>query len=112
MVNSRSNVEAVSDLATLVLGKPPGDSLPVFCAHSFARNRQFALLESVQEGNNIPQKNVPDESVDLRTACIRSGHATDRATAPVTSTRVALASTGKCLRPSENRIRLVRNIVI
>ena len=37
-------------LPTLFLGKPPGDSLLVFSAHSFTSNWQLALLESVDEG--------------------------------------------------------------
>ena len=43
----------VSFLTTLFLGKPPGGSLPVFSAHLFARNRQLALLQSVEEGNKF-----------------------------------------------------------
>ena len=41
----------VSYLTTLFLGKPPGGSLLVLSAHSFASNGQLALLESVDEGN-------------------------------------------------------------
>ena len=55
-----------SYLITLVLGK--GGSLPVLRAHSFASNRQLALLESAEEGICFPGKNVLDARVDLRTA--------------------------------------------
>ena len=40
-------------LTTLFLDKPPGSSLPVFSAHSLARNVQLALLESAEEGNSF-----------------------------------------------------------
>ena len=37
--------QAVNYLTTLVLGKLPRGSLPVYSAHSFATNLQFALHE-------------------------------------------------------------------
>ena len=40
------------------------------------------LLQSKEEGKKSPRKNVAEARVDLRDACIRRGHATDRATAP------------------------------
>ena len=49
--------------------------------HSFASNGQLAFLESAEDGNYFPRKNVPDARIDRRT-CLRSLHATDRATAP------------------------------
>ena len=40
----------VSYLTTLFLGKPSGGSLTVLSTHSFASNRQLALLESGKDG--------------------------------------------------------------
>ena len=35
------------------MGKPPGGSLPVFSAHSFARNCQLVLRESAEQRNKF-----------------------------------------------------------
>ena len=56
MVNSRGHVGTVSYLTTLFLGKPPGGSLLVLSAHSFASNLQLALLESAEEENYFSTK--------------------------------------------------------
>ena len=51
-INSRGHVRTVSYLTvitTLLLGKPPGGSLTVFKAHSFASNWQLALCGSAKE---------------------------------------------------------------
>ena len=72
----------VSYLNTQFLSKPPGGSLPVLSAHSFASIRQVALLESAEEGNYFSTKECArreDRSLDC---CLGSGPATDRATAP------------------------------
>ena len=53
-----------------VSGTPSGGSLPVI------------VLILSPETDNFAQNNVPDERVDLWTACIQSGHAIDQATAP------------------------------
>ena len=58
----------VSYLTTLFLGKPPVGSLPVLSANSFASNQQLAHLESAEEGNYFPRKNVPDARIDHGTA--------------------------------------------
>ena len=72
-----------SGLTTLFHGKPTRGSLPVFIAlHSFASNGQLALLKSAEGGNISLGKNVLNRKVDLGSTCIRSGHATDQATAP------------------------------
>ena len=47
-----------------------------------ATEKLLKILESAEEGKTSPRKNVPDAWVDLGTACIRSRHATDRATTP------------------------------
>ena len=50
---------------------------------SLASNRQNAFLESVEEGINSRRKKELDASVDLGTACIRSGHVIHPAARPV-----------------------------
>ena len=45
----------VSYLTTLFQGKPPGDSLPVFSAHSLASNRQFVLELAKEEKNSLTE---------------------------------------------------------
>ena len=50
------------------MGKPPRSSLPVLSAHSFTSNWQLAVLESAEEGNYCPQKNVSDVRIDRGTA--------------------------------------------
>ena len=62
----------LSDFIRLFLGKLPGGRLTVFGAHSFASN----LCSSRISGG--PRKKVPDATVDLGDAFIRSGYATDR----------------------------------
>ena len=51
--------------------------------HSFASNGKLTFLESVEDGNYFPRKDVPDMRID-RSTCLRSRklHATNRATAP------------------------------
>ena len=46
----------ISYLTTLFLGKPPGGSLPVLSAHSFASNCQIALLESEEKGKFFDER--------------------------------------------------------
>ena len=55
----------------LFLGKPPGGSSPVLSAHSFASTRQLALLESAEEGNIFPQKNVLHAGFHLRSTAYK-----------------------------------------
>ena len=65
-------------------------SLPVLSAHSFASNWQLLFLNQRKRENgrrNVfmtksPRKNVPDVGIELGAACMPSGHASDRATAP------------------------------
>ena len=71
-LNSRGHDRMVSYLTTLPLRKPPGGSLPVLSAHSFASNWQFALLQSARVKNS-PRKNVPN----MRNNLGGSLHATD-----------------------------------
>ena len=77
-------------LTTLFLGKPSEGNLSVLSVHSFAINQQMVFLNQGKRKNghrNIFmkksfRKNVPDVGVDLGSACIPSGLATDRATMP------------------------------
>ena len=81
----------VSDLTTLFLGKPLAGSLPVLSAHSFASNRQLALLESAEDGKKISTKQKCTGREDQsRDRCLRIGHTTDRATAPGPNIRYAI----------------------
>ena len=65
-------------------------SLPVLSAHSFASNWQLLFLNQRKRENGrrnlfmtkSPRKNVPDVGIELGAACMPSGHASDRATAP------------------------------
>ena len=70
-----------SYFTSLFLGKPPGGSLPVLSAHSFASNRQLALLESAEEGKLFQERCAGREDRS-RDRCLQSGHATDQVTAP------------------------------
>ena len=76
-------------LTTLFLGKPLG-SLPVLSAHSVPSNWQLLSLNQWKRENgrrNVfmtksPWKSVPDVGIELGAACMPSGLASDRATAP------------------------------
>ena len=65
-------------------------SWPEFSAHSFASNWQLLFLNQRKRENSCrmffmnksPRKNVPDVGIELGAACMQSGHASDRATAP------------------------------
>ena len=48
------------------------------------------VLAHYSKGEISPWKNVPDVTVDLGTACIRSGYATNRATVPSFKNRMDL----------------------
>ena len=69
----------VSYLATLFLGKPPENSLPVLRTHSFASNWQLALLESAEERIFSTNECAVSKGRSWD-HCLRSGHATDRVT--------------------------------
>ena len=56
-----------------------GGSLPVFSTHYFTN---LLFLNQWKKGEKTPRKNVPEVRGDLGAACIRSGNATYRATAP------------------------------
>ena len=64
--------------------------LPVFGVHSFASNWQLLFLNQRKRENGrrnyfmskSPRKNVPDVGIEFGAACMPSGHASDRATAP------------------------------
>ena len=75
-VKSWGHVRTVSYLTKLFLDKPPGDSLPVLNAHSFASNWQLALLESTEEGNYFSTKECAGREDWSRNPCLRSGYAT------------------------------------
>ena len=74
----------------LSLSKPPRGCLPVLSVHSFVINRQLLVFNQRKRKNgrrNIfmaksSRKNVSDTGIDLSTACIPSGIATDQATTP------------------------------
>ena len=65
-------------------------SLPVLFAHSFTSNWHLLFLNQRKRENchrnffmtKSPRKNVPDVGIELGAACMPSGHASDRATAP------------------------------
>ena len=65
-------------------------SLAVLGAHSFASNWQLLFLNQRKRENGCRiffmtkswWRNVPDMGIELRTTCMPSGHASDRATMP------------------------------
>ena len=60
---------------------------------SFPSNGQLAFLDSAEDRNYFPRKNVPNARIDLRT-CLPSIHATDRATASVSNIKSMLFGLG------------------